>query len=185
MSLFGRVARLVIQRPLATVAVVGALALIGLVLALGVEPSASTDTLVGRNTAAFKATERFRKQFGGETVVVLVQGNLQHTVLTSDLARLIGLEGCLSGNVPPRGLRELPPECTTLARTKPAKVVYGPGTFIHTAAEQIQKGFFAKQNEASIQGTQAADAARKIAKKQGLSRAEQDRVANQAMGLAN
>ena len=185
MSLFGRVARLVIQRPLATVAVVGSLALVGVVLALGLQPSASTDTLVGRNTAAFRATEHFRKQFGDESVIVLVQGNLQRTVLTSDLARLIGLEGCLSGNDPPQALSELPPECTTLARTKPAKVVYGPGTFINVAAKQIQQGFFAKQNEASIQGTQAADAARKIAKKQGLPRAEQDRVANQAMGLAN
>ena len=184
MSLFGRVARLVIQRPLATVAVVGALALIGLVLALGLEPSASTDTLVGRNTAAFKATERFRKQFGGETVVVLVQGNLQHTVLTSDLARLIGLEGCLSGNVPPKALRELPPECTTLARTKPAKVVYGPGTFIHTAAEQIQKGFQARQEQTAIQGREAADAARRLARKQGLPKARQEKLAHDAQQLA-
>src|SRR5881398_755105 len=128
MSLFGRVARLVVQRPLATVAVVGALALVGLVLAMGLEPSASTDTLVGRNTAAFKATERFRKQFGGESVIVLVKGNLQRTVLTPDLARLIGLEGCLSGNVPAQALKELPPECAELTRKRPAKVVYGPGT---------------------------------------------------------
>ena len=89
MSLFGRVARLVIQRPLATVAVVGALALIGLVLALGLEPSASTDTLVGRNTAAFKATERFRKQFGGETVVVLVQGGGHGGSTAAPIARQI------------------------------------------------------------------------------------------------
>src|SRR6266513_5673228 len=149
-DLFGRVGRFVTARPVATVAVVGALALIGAALALRLEPSASTDTLVGRDTAAFKATERFRKQFGDESVIVLVKGNLQRTVLTSDLSRLIGLEGCLSGNDPPQALSELPPECTTLARTKPAKVVYGPGTFINVAAKQIQQGFYAKQNEASI-----------------------------------
>src|SRR2546423_5319966 len=149
---FGRVARLVTERPVATVAVVGALALIGAALALRLEPSASTDTLVGRDTAAFKATERFRKQFGDESVIVLVKGTLQRTVLTSDLSRLIGLEGCLSGNAPAQALTELPPECAALSRTKPAKVVYGPGTFINTAVAQIQKGFQAKQAQFAQEG---------------------------------
>src|ERR687885_2905992 len=94
---FGRVARLVTERPVATVAVVGALALVGVALALRLEPSASTDTLVGRNTEAFRATERFRKVFGDESVIVMVRGNLQRTLLTSDLLRLIAVEGCLSG----------------------------------------------------------------------------------------
>src|SRR5881392_4486413 len=152
---FGRVARLVTERPVATVAVVGALAVIGFALALRLEPSASTDTLVGRDTAAFKATERFRKQFGDESVIVLVKGNLQSTVLTSDLSRLIGLEGCLSGNTPPSALHQLPPVCTEFDRTKPAKVVYGPGTFINTAVAQIQNGFQAKQVQAQSQGDAA------------------------------
>src|SRR5438105_14950446 len=110
MSLFGRVARLVIQRPLATVAVVGSLALVGVVLALALQPSASTDTLVGRNTAAFRATEHFRKQFGDESVIVLVQGNPQRTVLTSAIARLIALEPCLAGPDTRHALGALPPE---------------------------------------------------------------------------
>ena len=50
---FGRVARLVTERPLATVAVVAALALVGVVLALQLQPSASTDTLVGRSSKSF------------------------------------------------------------------------------------------------------------------------------------
>jgi hydrophobe/amphiphile efflux-3 (HAE3) family protein len=183
-DLFGRVARLVTEHPVATVAVVGALALIGVALALRLEPSASTDTLVGRNSAAFKATERFRKQFGDESVIVMVQGDLQRTVLTSDLSRLIGLEGCLSGNTPAIALKELPPECATLANRKPAKVVYGPGTFINTAVAQIQKGFKAKQAEAAARGAAAADAARKIAKQQGMSKAQQDNLAKQATQLA-
>jgi uncharacterized protein len=181
---FGRVARLVTERPVATVAVVGALALIGVALALRLEPSASTDTLVGRDTAAFKATERFRNQFGDESVIVMVRGNLQRTVLTSDLARLIGLEGCLSGNVPAKALKELPPECSKLARTKPAKVVYGPGTFINTAVAQIQKGFQAKQIEFTQKGQAAAQAARQIAKKQGYTPAQQDQAAKDAKKLA-
>ena len=43
-----------------------------------------------------KDTERFKKDFGDEAVVVLVRGDLQNTMLTSDLGRLIRLEGCLS-----------------------------------------------------------------------------------------
>ncbi|MEA2373990.1 MAG: hypothetical protein QOD53_453, partial [Thermoleophilaceae bacterium] len=119
---FDRVGRLVTARPLATVAVVGALAVVALALALRLEPSASTDTLVGRDSKTFKATDRYRKQFGDESVLVLVQGKLQNTVLTSDLSPLIGLEGCLSGNVPPQALKGLPSQCAALARTKPAKV---------------------------------------------------------------
>ncbi|MEA2272983.1 MAG: uncharacterized protein QOI98_1691, partial [Solirubrobacteraceae bacterium] len=175
---------MVTEHPIATVAVVGALALIGTALALRLEPSASTDTLVGRNTAAFRATERFRKEFGDESVIVMVRGNLQRTVLTNDLADLIRLEGCLSGNIPAKALKALPPECSALARLRPAKVVYGPGTFINTAVAQIQKGFQAKQADAAAKGRAAADAARKIARRQGLSKARQDQYANDAKQLA-
>jgi hydrophobe/amphiphile efflux-3 (HAE3) family protein len=174
----------VTEHPVATVAVVGALALIGTALALRLEPSASTDTLVGRNTAAFKATDRFRKQFGDESVIVMVRGDLRRTTLTNDLADLIRLEGCLSGNTPAKALKALPRECTTLAREKPAKVVYGPGTFINTAVAQIQKGFAAKQEEAAAKGNAAAAAARKIARQRGMSPAEQDRLAASAKKLA-
>src|SRR5437867_4078117 len=151
-DLFGRVGRFVTARPVATVAVVVALTLIGSALALRLEPSASTDTLVGRGTKAFKATERFRKQFGDESVLVMVRGDLQRTVLTSDLGKLIGLEGCLSGKVPTKLLNRVPPECAALARSKPAKVVYGPGTFVNTAVAQIQEGFQAKQADAAARG---------------------------------
>jgi hydrophobe/amphiphile efflux-3 (HAE3) family protein len=183
-SQFGRLARLVTTHPVATVAVIGALAVIGAALALRLEPSASTDTLVGRDTAAFQATERFRKEFGDESVLVMVRGDLQRTMLTSDLSRLIGLEGCLSGNAPPRALRELPPACSRLADTKPAKVVYGPGTFVNTAVGQIQKGFRAKQADTARRGEAAAQAAKKIAAKRGMSRAVQERYAKQARQLA-
>ncbi|MFL5780148.1 MAG: efflux RND transporter permease subunit [Thermoleophilaceae bacterium] len=175
---------MVTEHPIATVAVVGALAVIGIALALRLEPSASTDTLVGRNTAAFKATERFRKQFGDESVIIMVRGDLQRTTLTSDLADLIRLEGCLAGNVPPKALAGLPRVCSKIARARPAKVVYGPGTFINTAVAQIQQGFSAKQQEAKAQGEAAAANARKIAASRGMPKAEQDRLAQSAQQLA-
>ena len=69
-------------------------------LALRLEPSAATDTLVGRERGAYQATEGYRERFGDDAVVVLVRGDLPNLVLTDDLGRLLGLEGCLSGNKP-------------------------------------------------------------------------------------
>src|SRR5919197_3277569 len=123
----GGIVSLAARRPLAVLGIVAVLALAGAALALRLEPSASTDTLVNRSSDTFKATERFKRDFGDEAVVILIKGNLQRTVLTSDLGRVLRLEGCLSGNVPKRGLVQLPPECTEIARFKPAKAVYGPG----------------------------------------------------------
>ena len=123
----GGIVRLAARRPLAVLGVVGLLALAGAVLALRLEPERDPDTLVNRSSDTFKATERFKKTFGDEAVVILVKGDLQRTVLTSDLGRLLGLEGCLSGNVPKQGLAQLPKSCTDIAKLKPAKVGLRPG----------------------------------------------------------
>jgi predicted RND superfamily exporter protein len=180
---FGRVARAVTRRPLVTIAVVAAFALAGVVLALQLEPSASTDSLVGRDTAAAKATDRFHKQFGDESIVVLVKGRLERTVLSSDLLRLLTLEGCISGNVPAKGLGGLPPQCTEFARKKPVKVVYGPGTFVNTAASQITQGFLAREQKARADAGRAGDTARALAKRRGYSKKQQDVIASQASQL--
>ncbi|MFL5386302.1 MAG: hypothetical protein ACJ8GN_27610, partial [Longimicrobiaceae bacterium] len=192
--LFARFVRGVVRRPVAVLAAVGVLAVLAAVFALRLEPSASTDTLVNGSSSSFKATERFKKQFGDDAVVVLVKGDLQRTVLTSDLKSLILLEACLSGNVPAKsavqngkvvatGLDRLPPECTAFAKTKPAKVVYGPGTFVNTAVDRISQGFLAERNQKAIQAEQAARAARKAAAAQGYSKARQNQLANDARKL--
>jgi predicted RND superfamily exporter protein len=184
---FGRVTRTVIDRPVATIAVVAALAVVGVALALQLEPSANTDSLVSRSSPAAQATQRFHDQFGDESIVVLVKGPLERTMLTSDLGRLVGLEGCLSGNVPKGAaalLKRLPPECRELAAAKPVKVVYGPGTFTNTAATQITQGYLAQQQAAQDEGKRAADAARAIAARKGYSKAQQNKFANDAMQLA-
>ncbi len=181
---FAAVARTVTDHPVATVAVVGALALIGFALALRLSPSASTDTLVGKNTAASRATDRLHRQFGDESVIVMVHGSLQNTVLTADLGKLIGLEGCLSGNEPKAALPRLPRECTEFSRLRPAKVVYGPGTFINTAVGQIQSGFAAQSAQVSKQGAAAAKAAEELAAKQGLPKARQKQLGKEAQQLA-
>jgi uncharacterized protein len=179
-EVFGRLVRFVARRPLPVLLVVGVLALAGAALALRLQPSAATDTLVNRSSKSFQDTERFKKQFGDEAVIVLVKGNLQRTLLTADLGRLVRLEGCLSGNVPESGLRSLPRVCTQLKRLKPAKVVFGPGTFINTAATQITDRFLQQRQAIVQQAQQAATAARKLSAKRGDSKAQQDKLAKAA-----
>jgi uncharacterized protein len=168
-------------------AVTAVLALGGAALALRLEPSAATETLVNQGSDTFKDTERFKKDFGDEAILVLVRGELTRTVLTSDLGRLIRLEGCLSGNVPDNknGLGSLPPVCRELADFHPARVVYGPGTFVNTAVGQIGDQFAKEQRRAQLQGQQAAEAARRLSRRRGDPPAEQARLAKAAADAAN
>ena len=88
------------RRPLLVGLAVGLLALAGGVLALRLQPTAATDTLVGRGSASFAATERLHQRFGDEAVYVLVREPVTQLTLTSDILRVQGLEGCISGNAP-------------------------------------------------------------------------------------
>jgi uncharacterized protein len=172
----------VTRHPLPVLAVTAVLALGAAVLALRLEPSAATSTLVNQGSDTFKETERFKKDFGDEPILVLVKGDLSRTVLTSDLGRLIRLEGCLSGNVPDnkQGLGSLPPVCRQIAELDPARVVYGPGTFINTAVRQIGTELARQQQRAAVQAEQAAEAARRLSKRRGDPPAEQRRLARSA-----
>ncbi len=172
----------VTRHPLPVLAVTAVLALAGAALALRLDTSAATSTLVNRGSDTYKNTERFKKDFGGEAILVMVQGDIQKTILTSDLGRLIRLEGCLSGNVPDnkQGLGSLPPVCRDIAKLHPAKVVYGPGTFINTAVNQINAELGKQADQAQAQGQQAAEAARRLSKRRGDPPAEQQRLADAA-----
>ncbi len=90
----------VTRRPRLTLALAAALALAGATLALGLSPTASTSTFVSSSSAQYRATQRYYRSFGEEPVDVVVRGSLQQLLLSSDIDKLVGLEGCLSGNVP-------------------------------------------------------------------------------------
>jgi hydrophobe/amphiphile efflux-3 (HAE3) family protein len=181
-DVFGRVVRAATRRPLVVLAATALLALGGAAAALRLEPSTATETLVDRGSETFEATERFKRDFGDEAVLVLVRGELTRTVLTPDLLRVLSLEGCLSGNVPDtkRGLGSLPPVCREIAKLDPAKVVYGPGTFVNTAATQIGEQFTKRQRANERRATAAAEAARKLSERRGDPPDEQDRLARAA-----
>jgi hydrophobe/amphiphile efflux-3 (HAE3) family protein len=185
MTRFERIARVSARRPGRVLAIVAVLAAAGCALALRLKPSAATDTLVGRGADTFKATERYREKFGDHSVIVLVRGELSNVLLTSNLGRLIGLEGCLSGNKPadqaaPGGANG---PCGRLAALKPVQVVYGPGTFANASAGEINDQLQARMQAKAKEADRAGNAARKVARAQGKSRAEQDKVAESARQL--
>src|SRR3954451_20360016 len=171
---FARITAAAGKRPLLTIALVALLSLAGALAAVtSLQPSTSTDTLVDKSSSSYDATNKYRDLFGGDPVVIMAKGDLRKSVETSDLGRLLQLEGCLSGNVPKQGLKKLPPICTTLAKEHPVKVVYGPGTFVNTAAGEILDGLNARKNTKAQEAAQAAEAARKLAAKRGFSKARQ------------
>jgi hydrophobe/amphiphile efflux-3 (HAE3) family protein len=173
------------RRPLVVGLAVGLLALTGGALALRLEPTAATDTLVGRSTASFAATERLHQRFGDEAVYVLVREPVTQLTLTSDVLRVQGLEGCISGNLPkgqkpPGGVNG---PCARLARSRPAKVVFGPGTFLNEAVGQIQDQLSGATRASAAQAEQVARAARARARARHESAAQVRKAGERAKRL--
>jgi hydrophobe/amphiphile efflux-3 (HAE3) family protein len=180
-----RIVRAAGRRPGRVLLAVALVAGIGAALALRLEPSTAVETLVGKRSESYKATEVYRERFGDHAIVVLVRGDLANLVLTDNLGRLLGLEGCLSGNKPkdraaPGGAKS---PCAEFARTKPVKVVYGPGTFINSAVGEINQQFSAQLGQKAQEAERAKKAARRLAAAQGRSKAGQERAAQAAEQL--
>ncbi len=162
------------------------LALGAMLLALRLHPTAATSTFVSSSSSSYQATQRFYRNFGEEPIAVLVKGDLQQLVLSSDIDRLVGLEGCLSGNVPTQALGAeggVNGPCGQLARARTVKVVFGPGTFISEAARQINEQLTAQTHEAEAQAKQAERVVRSAALKRGFSAAQAHALGAQAKKL--
>ena len=162
------------RRPGRVLALTTVLALAGTALAVTLRPSAATSTLAGHGTPEYRATQEYHRRFGDDAIAVLVRGSLPRLVLTENIDRLLGLEGCLSGNKPRGATAPGGPAspCAQLARTKPAKVVYGPGTFINQAVEEISSQYGAQLRVRSREASRAARAARQLALHEGKSPAD-------------
>jgi hypothetical protein len=132
------VAAWAVRHAKAVLAVAFGLALAAGVAATQLPTDAGADTLVDTDTAAYRATQDVRREFGEEPVVVLAEGDLQRLILTANLGRLLRLEGCLSGKVPEGG-RAIPGPCAELARLDPVRAVIGPATFLNEAVIQIDR----------------------------------------------
>jgi uncharacterized protein len=171
------------RRPRLVVAVAVVLGLAGAGLALRLKPTAATSTFVSSSSSEYKGTQRFYENFGEEPIEVLVKGNLQELVLSEDIDRLIGLEGCLSGNVPASALAGeggARGPCGQLAKAHSVKVVFGPGTFINEAVDQIDEQLAAETKQAESQAKQAQRTVTQAALRRGLPAAEARALGRQA-----
>jgi hydrophobe/amphiphile efflux-3 (HAE3) family protein len=174
------------RRPLAVGLLVTVLALAGAALALRLSPTTASKTLVGSSSLSYQATEREHRLFGEDAVYVLVRGDVSKLVLTSDLERLIALEGCLGGNVPkgatPVGGWAGP--CGRLGKTKPVKVVFGPGTFINESVRQIGDQYNGQLAAIKADAQKQYNAAYQLARGKGYSKAKSKKLASQAAQIA-
>jgi hypothetical protein len=158
----------------------------GIAFALRLHPTAATDTFVSSSSPEYKGTQRFYKNFGEEPIEVLVKGDLQQLVLSSDLERLAGLEGCLSGNVPASGLAAeggANGPCGQLGRAHTVKVVFGPGTFITEAVEQSDEDLTAQTKQAEASAKQAEQVVTKAALARGEGIAQARKLGHQASSI--
>jgi len=166
------------------VVIVGAIsvALVSVTFAVTkLEYSSDLTTLLSSKSDEIRTTEKLAESFGEEPVLVLIKADLSKLLLTDDLGRLIGLEGCLSGRVPkdtePIGGRSGP--CSKLAEDDYIKAVYGPGTFINEATRQIGSVFSSQLSSAEKAVEKAGQRAARQAEKAGKDSTQQ-RLAKQA-----
>lgn len=156
---------------------VAALSLLLLVLAVfgltQLGTSAAIRTLTGSGSAAYRADREVADRFGDESILVLVPATAREIALTADLGRVIGLEGCLAGTAKdetalPGGAKG---PCARLRQLKPAKVVYGPGTFINAAVGQVSDEIERLGLRALTEAQQAKTTAEAAARKRGAGQA--------------
>jgi hydrophobe/amphiphile efflux-3 (HAE3) family protein len=178
-------ARVAARRPVITLSIVLALAIAGGLLALGLKPSAGSDTFVSRSSSSFQATARDHRNFGGDAVVILIREPLPDLVQTKDLAMVTFLEACIAGQyvVPSEQLGSFEPAppgahapyggygspCGKLMKHRRVQVVYGPGTFLNRAVAAVNLEIRALLKGVPVSVRQAGEAARRLALARGLS----------------
>ena len=139
------------------------------------------DTLVGKRSDAYQATEVYRERFGDDAIVVLVRGDLAEPRADRQprpAARAGGLPvGQQAGGRGRRRAGRASP-CAEFARTKPVKVVYGPGTFINSAVGEINDQFAAAARQQAA-GGRAREPARRASSRarRGSAKAGQEQAA--------
>jgi predicted RND superfamily exporter protein len=183
---FERVAGMVVRWPWLAIAPIVLLTGAGIFAATQLKTNAGTDTLVGKGTAEYRATQDFHQDFGDEPVIVLVRENVRKLVLTKDLRSLFELETCLAGgtqlssSLPHRSKQPLPAVCDQIANLRPGHAVFGPATFLYLSVAGINQALQGQIGSATQSAQAAAQAAQQSAARQGQSAAQQEQAANDA-----
>ncbi len=160
-------ARISLKKPPIVIAFAGVLAVGAALLALNLTPDTGVESITGTKSETYKSTQVWAKNFGGDPIIVVAKGNVAEMTLGSDLGVLLGLEGCLSGNIPKAALAASPKVCKDIAKLRPAVAVFGPGTFVNTAVISISDTITALTKEAEKQGKEAGEAAAEVARRSG------------------
>ncbi len=182
-ALAGLLARAATRRARVVLIVSLVIAVAAAALALRLHATAATSTFVSSSSSQYRATQRYYRGFGEEPIAVLVRGSLQKLVLSSDIVRLAGLEGCLSGNVPASALPSIggaSGPCGQLSRAHTVKVVIGPGTFVNEAATRINEELGTETKQAQTEAAQAEQVVYRAALARGLGTAKARTLGKQA-----
>jgi uncharacterized protein len=98
--------------------------------------TAAVRTIVGTGSEEYRAQRTVASAFGDDAIVVLIPASARQVAIGGDLPAVIGLEACLNGGAPASqalpGGKDGP--CERLRRLRPAKAVYGPGSFVWAGA---------------------------------------------------
>ena len=178
-NFLARIAGRAVERPTPVIVATVLLTLIGAVAALRLQADRSPNSLVDRGSGTYAATQRFYDQFGDEPVEILVNGDLRQLLLTSNLGKLLALEGCLSGKAPGGRVisgQPAPPPCAAIAQLNPSQVVFGPATFLNQLAIQANNLLAQESGATGFEARRAAARAAAQAKKAGLSVAAQQQA---------
>ena len=179
-DLLARIAGRAVERPTPVIATAVLLTLIGAAAALSLEPARSPDSLVDRRSDTYAATQSFYDQFGGEPVEVLVKGDVQELLLSDNLGRLLALESCLSGRAKGGkviGGQPAPPACAAIARLDPSFAVFGPATYLNQFAIAARNQYTQQSSSALQEAQRAGQKAALVARRNGLSQAQQQQAA--------
>ncbi len=177
-AFFERAVAQAVRRPALTLAIVLVLAAAGALAALGLPTSTGSDTFVSRSSPAYRVTAADQSHFGGDPVIVMIHEYLPNLVFTRDLGTETELEACLSGQtvVADQNVKAFVPApagqvpyggwgspCGQLARLRPARVVYGPGTFLNRSVAAVNAGVAQVLAQARQQVSAAEAAAYELA----------------------
>lgn len=135
-------------RPGRVLAVGALVSVVAVVVASTAGPVATQNLLVRSGSDTGKATRTLERTFGGEPIVIALQGDLTDTLSTPNLLKLIKLEGLVS-------------------RLHGVKAVFGPGTFVNATVTKIQQVARQELGTAADKAQAAAAAAEAQARRQG------------------
>ncbi len=176
--MLSRLLALATRAPRLTLGFLVAVAIAGGIAGVLVPVDGRLDRLAPSGSSAARAGEEERASFGGDAALIVIRGDMVKTLTSeADRLRVVGLEGCLAGQVPKEAK---PGPCTRVRDLKAVQSVDGPGTYVNSAIASIGQTVDEKTAAVVETSTAAQTAAEKQAIKDGKSKAEATKIGEAA-----